>query len=173
MLLTKYVGGHHGVVIAMQQQSQTGYESAPWPFNYCWRRQFVIDDAFVRNIKRGALQYSVITPICALVAVIAKKSGNYQEGVWDVDNVYVWVTIVINCSQMVALYALFWLYHGIHECIAPFRPFFKFLCIKSIVFLTFWQSQTAALLRVAAHLWRDPVARSDATLSLTARFTFC
>jgi len=146
LLLTKYVGGHHGVVQAMRLQSETGYERCPWPFNYMYPRNIAINDRFVWNLKRGALQYSVITPICALIAVIAKKAGHYQEGVWQFNNVYVYTTIIINCSQMIALYAVIWLYHGIHESIAPFRPMFKFLCVKAVVFLTFWQGVLLAAL---------------------------
>lgn len=139
MLLTKFVGGQKGVVEAWRLETTDGTTKCPWPLNWFHSRPVTIDERFVTHIKWGALQYSIIVPICAVVAVAAQKAGYYDEGSWTVGNVYVWTTLVINCSQMVALYALIWLYHGIHESIQPFRPLYKFLAVKAVVFLTFWQ----------------------------------
>jgi hypothetical protein len=40
----------------------------------------------------------------------------------------------------VALFCLVWLYHGIHDTIAVHKPLAKFLSVKAVVFLSFWQS---------------------------------
>ena len=52
---------------------------------------------------------------------------------------YLWITLVYNVTYTLALYALLLFYLGTHDLLAPFKPMLKFLVVKSIVFLTFWQ----------------------------------
>ena len=52
---------------------------------------------------------------------------------------YLWITIVYNVTYTLALYALLLFYLGTHDLLAPFKPMLKFLVVKSIVFMTFWQ----------------------------------
>ena len=52
---------------------------------------------------------------------------------------YLWITIIYNITYTVALYALLLFYMGTHELLEPFRPLLKFVLVKSVIFLTFWQ----------------------------------
>jgi len=145
MLLTKFVGGHDGVCVAMRKEGPTTHW--PRPLSLCCRdAEIVINPDFVWWLKRGTLQYSIIAPLCALVAICATKANMYKEGKFAADNVYIYVIIVINCSQMLALYCLVWLYHAIHTSIAPFSPLAKFLSVKAVVFASFWQGIIIAAL---------------------------
>ena len=57
---------------------------------------------------------------------------------------YLWITIVYNVTYTLALYALLLFYLGTHDLLAPFKPMLKFLVVKSIVFMTFWQVRNLA-----------------------------
>lgn len=44
-----------------------------------------------------------------------------------------------NITYTVALYGLLLFYMGTHELLAPFKPLLKFILVKSVIFLTYWQ----------------------------------
>jgi len=78
------------------------------------------------------LVLSVVTFVCELADV-------YDEGSFDPRHGYLYVTIVYNFSISLSLYFLVLFYESIKNILAPYKPLSKFLCIKSIVFFTFWQ----------------------------------
>jgi len=49
------------------------------------------------------------------------------------------VTIVYNISVSLSLYALFLFYFSTRELLSPYSPMLKFLMVKSVIFLSFWQ----------------------------------
>lgn len=49
------------------------------------------------------------------------------------------MTLVYNASVSLALYALFLFYFATKELLRPFEPMLKFLTIKAVIFLSFWQ----------------------------------
>lgn len=58
---------------------------------------------------------------------------------------YLWITIVYNITYTVALYALLLFYLGAHDLLAPYNPLLKFVLVKSVIFMTFWQVSLAML----------------------------
>lgn len=52
---------------------------------------------------------------------------------------YFYVTLIYNMSVSLALYALFLFYFATRELLQPFEPVLKFLTIKAVIFLSFWQ----------------------------------
>lgn len=54
---------------------------------------------------------------------------------------YVYITIIYNTSISLALYALFLFYFATRHILKPYDPVLKFLTIKSVIFLSFWQGQ--------------------------------
>lgn len=54
---------------------------------------------------------------------------------------YLYITIIYNISITLALYALFLFYIATKELLSAYDPKMKFLTIKSVIFLSFWQGQ--------------------------------
>ena len=52
---------------------------------------------------------------------------------------YLWITIIYNITYTLALYALLLFYLGAHDLLAPFNPLLKFILVKTVIFMTFWQ----------------------------------
>lgn len=50
-----------------------------------------------------------------------------------------------NITYTVALYALLLFYLGAHDLLAPYNPLLKFVLVKSVIFMTFWQVSHAVL----------------------------
>lgn len=51
------------------------------------------------------------------------------------------MTIVYNVSVSLSLYALFLFYFSTRELLSPYSPMLKFLMVKSVIFLSFWQGE--------------------------------
>lgn len=57
----------------------------------------------------------------------------------SVNGGYLYITIIYNVSVSLALYALFLFYSATSDLLRPYEPVLKFLTIKSVIFLSFWQ----------------------------------
>lgn len=59
---------------------------------------------------------------------------------------YPYITVVINFSQMWALYCLVQFYNVTHHRLAAIKPLAKFISFKAIVFATWWQGVGIAII---------------------------
>ena len=99
--------------------------------------------------KYGVLQYVVAKIITAFLTAILEPIGLFNEGELDWTKGYVYISLTINISQGLALYCLVKFYHAtMYNLSSPvnWRPLGKFLCIKGVVFFTFWQGTLLAVL---------------------------
>jgi hypothetical protein len=110
-----------------------------WPLNHFIPPVDISDPHTFLALKRGILQYAWLKPVLGLAAIIMKSTGTYQEGYIGLSSGYLWSGIAYNISVTVSLYslAMFWVCTA--QDLAPFRPVPKFLCIKLIIFASYWQ----------------------------------
>lgn len=107
--------------------------------NHVFGKVDISDPHSFLNIKRGILQYVWIKPLLAVATVVCKATGTFKEGVIAADSGYFWTALIYNVSICWSLYdlALFWV--CMSQDLQPFRPMPKFLCIKGIIFASWWQ----------------------------------
>ncbi|XP_018412611.1 PREDICTED: transmembrane protein 184A [Nanorana parkeri] len=101
---------------------------------------------FLRFCKQATLQFCIVKPIMGVMTIILQAFGKYHDGDFNVQSGYLYVAIIYNISVSLALYALFLFYFATKELLHPFEPVLKFLTIKAVVFLSFWQGMLLAIL---------------------------
>ena len=97
-------------------------------------------------VKRGVVQYVVFRPIIGILIVILRLLGLYEEGYIAWNSGYMWVSIIYNTSICIALYFLVLFYMQAKIDLEPYRPLPKFICVKCLVFFTFWQGLLIGLI---------------------------
>jgi len=117
----------------------------PYPFNYIWP-PIELDATFLRKCKLGTMQFVVIKPLMTIIAAFLESWGLYEQGVFRMDRGYAYVVFVQNISISVAFYFLALFYIALKPFLKPFNPVPKFICIKAVLFLSFWQGVLIAAL---------------------------
>lgn len=84
------------------------------------------------------LQFVFFKPITSLVEIVLHHYNLCDDGDYQIKNGYLWISIVNNISVSLSLYSLVLFYMATEEKLEPFKPFFKFLCVKSILFFSYW-----------------------------------
>ncbi|KAH8334082.1 hypothetical protein KR059_006474 [Drosophila kikkawai] len=108
-------------------------------FPLCCMRPWVMGREFIHNCKHGILQYTVVRPITTFISVICELCGVYGEGEFAGNVAFPYIVVVNNISQFVAMYCLVLFYRANKEDLKPMKPIPKFLCIKAVVFFSFFQ----------------------------------
>ncbi|KAG2080308.1 organic solute transporter Ostalpha-domain-containing protein [Suillus cothurnatus] len=146
VLLLDYLGGERSLLIQLHGRPPI---PAIFPVSL-WRHEVDVSDPYTfLFIKRGILQYVQVKPVLAVASLIMKATGTYHEGDFGPGPGYLYVSIVYNVSICLALYclAVFWM--CVSGDLKPFRPVPKFLCVKGILFFSFWQSIAVSTLVAA------------------------
>ncbi|XP_019722023.1 transmembrane protein 184A isoform X2 [Hippocampus comes] len=101
---------------------------------------------FLRFCKQATLQFCIVKPIMAAITIILQAYGKYHDGDFNVNGGYLYITIIYNFSVSLSLYALFLFFFATSDLLRPYEPVLKFLTIKSVIFLSFWQGMVLAIL---------------------------
>lgn len=111
-----------------------------FPFNFILSS--IPNKKIISKVSIGVFQYLIIRLIITISGLIIytinpdlfgyEKFGN--------KNVYSSFMIIISLSQAYAVYCIVLFCKRMHDKLTGIRPLSKFLIIKFIIFLTFWQS---------------------------------
>ncbi|KAI9281461.1 organic solute transporter Ostalpha-domain-containing protein [Sporodiniella umbellata] len=110
------------------------------------REIFVGDPYTFLFVKRGILQFVYVKPILAVITMALKATNHYREGDFGFTSSYFWITFVYNLSVSFCLWCLMVFFYATKKDLVSFRPLPKFLCVKAIIFFSFWQSVVVAIL---------------------------
>lgn len=105
-------------------------------------------EAVLMQCQRFAMQFVFLRPTTT-VAMFLLEEFDYHGPTgdnWDYRSPQLYITGIQNLSVFVAFTGLLKFYHAVDKELAWCRPFAKFLCIKGVVFMTFWQGLAIAIL---------------------------
>jgi len=97
---------------------------------------------YMLQCKHGVLQYVVAKTGFTIMTYIFQLLGMYGEGHFVWTSPYPYLAFSMNISVMYALYCLVKLFHAVQDELRypiNWHPLGKFLCVKGIVFFTWWQ----------------------------------
>ncbi|KAJ0561189.1 putative organic solute transporter subunit alpha/Transmembrane protein [Helianthus annuus] len=147
-LCLEWVGGPGAVVLSL-----TGRVLKPnWCLMTCCFPPIPLDGRFIRRCKQGCLQFVILKPILVAVTFILYAKGKYEDGNFSAKQSYLYITIIYTISYSMALYALALFYVACRDLLQPFNPVPKFIIIKSVVFLTYWQGVLVFLAAKSGHI---------------------
>jgi len=121
---------------------------APLPW-FCGTDHWVFDAAIAEKLRWWTLQFVYVRPVMSIAIVAVTALGIYEH-------IAVWlpVSLVLNVSVTIAVYALMLFYHAFQEQLSQgyHRPLAKFLCIKGVVFFIFWQGIVVEVLEATGFI---------------------
>jgi Organic solute transporter Ostalpha len=109
-----------------------------------------LGEEFMLQCKHGVLQYVVFKTTATILIFLCEFAGVYGEGRFEWFVAYPYLCFFQNISVMYALYCLVIFFHACNEELhrpVNWHPLGKFLCIKGVVFFTWWQGVVIFYLR--------------------------
>lgn len=142
-LLTHLLGGERRIVVLTSGRQPVKH---PWPFSTVLPEIDISDPFTLLTIKRGILQYVWLKPIICGLTALTEAFGLYKSDSNGLLNPYFIINLIYNVSVSVSLYdlALFW--KCLYGDLKPFNPWGKFLCVKLIIFASYWQGVSLGIL---------------------------
>jgi Organic solute transporter Ostalpha len=151
-LLINFIGGERSLIVMMHGRQPVSH---PWPLSLYCSKVDISDPHTFLAIKRGILQYTWLKPVLSFATIIMKATDTYQEGYLGVTSGYLWTGILYNMSVSLSLYSLAMFWVCMSEDLKPFRPVPKFLCIKLIIFASYWQGFFLSILQFLGAMPND------------------
>jgi Organic solute transporter Ostalpha len=141
-LLVGYLRGESNIIRILKSKEPLSH-----PIPLCCLPRIELGKKFFQLCKVMILQFVLAKPFFALLSVVLSlipagdgADNMYGDGEWRVDRGYLWITGFDNFSVTLAMYFLVLFYLATQEELARYHPVPKFLCIKMVLFVAFWQS---------------------------------
>jgi hypothetical protein len=150
-LMLEYAGGDS---VCVQQIGLLPPLKQPWPC--CLLHPLDLTSVFLRRCKQAVLQFVIVKPLMVAAASARTDPASGGQGLawWTI-----FAAVVYNVSYTLALYGLVLFYMATKSLLQKFRPVGKFVAVKLVIFLTFWQSVVLArvpgLTKEEAAKWTD------------------
>ncbi len=135
--IIELLGGEDQLALTLRRKdAQIG--SHPCPFRVICE-EWQMGRQFMMNCKYGVLQYVLVKIISTIAVVALSSKGLFHQGEWSWTSGYGYIAVAMNVSIAYALYCLVKLYYATKDDLRDWNPVAKFLCIKGVIFFTFWQ----------------------------------
>jgi len=143
LLLTAYIEGNSPGTLFKKLEEKPAVK---YPPPLCFLPHFKPSPLFLILTKQCILQYVIVLPLMSFLAAILQANGDYHQGDFHPWYGYVYVTAVTFASVTVSMYFLVWFYFTTEDDLQDKKPVAKFLCIKAILFFSFWQGVLIAII---------------------------
>ncbi|GAA5884830.1 hypothetical protein JCM16303_007291 [Sporobolomyces ruberrimus] len=143
MLLLQYVGDSSSEQKELLRQK----EKSKIPIPFCCIRFRPSKPYFLHALKWSVLQYSLLRPLISIIEIICQAYDVLCPTHYSVYFAEVYLDAVDFVSISVALYGLIVFYALVKEQLAGKKPLAKFLCIKFVVMILFYQSFVFSVLQ--------------------------
>ncbi|BBN02809.1 organic solute transporter subunit alpha [Marchantia polymorpha subsp. ruderalis] len=141
-LCLAWVGGPGAVVTSLAGR----FLKPSWHLMTCCLPAIPLDGRFIRRCKQGCLQFVILKPLMVVATLWMYFKEKYSDGSFKASSGSLYVTLIYTASYTCALCALLLFYFACKELLRPFKPLPKFIIIKSVVFLTYWQGVLVGLM---------------------------
>lgn len=111
----------------------------PHVFPLCHLEPIRVSPLFVQRCRLCLFQFMVIKPLVTIAVLVLTVKNQMGSSLFDLTKGYFWTTLVYNISITVAFTALLYFYVGLKDLMEGRNALLKFLCIKAVIFLSFWQ----------------------------------
>ncbi|CAH6718222.1 transmembrane protein 184 homolog [[Candida] jaroonii] len=142
-LLSDMLGGERAIIIRTSGRKPVSH---PGLLKYVFHDVDISDSTTFLIFKRGILQYVWIKPFLCFGILFTEFLGVYNINAISAESMYLWLMIIYNTSVSISLYCLAMFWKILWDDLKPFNPVGKFLCVKLIIFASYWQGILLAIL---------------------------
>lgn len=118
---------------------EPGFIRHPWPL--CKLPVVPLSGLFIRRCKQGTLQFVVVKPLMAVLSLLMFQLGRLDDKAYQI-----FLLVVYNTSYTIALYVLVLFYMATKTLLKQYHPVQKFLAVKAVVFMPYWQGLLLVIL---------------------------
>ncbi|RKO98796.1 hypothetical protein CXG81DRAFT_5116, partial [Caulochytrium protostelioides] len=121
-----------------------------WPLNWVKGWYLPGNPKTLYVLRTAVLQYCFVRIICTFLAFAMESRQRYCPDSMSPQYGHFWYITLNSISVTISMYGLVILYEIVQEAKSvPHRPLLKFLSVKLVIFLVFWQLMALSLLASA------------------------